>query len=155
MTARRGEGAGGRQKKSTRNPRESTPRDDDGPLADSGPPACHGALETLDRGRTAAARGRKEARRQGLRRDGELMEGCWGNSSFARRPRLSPLLLPHPRSPPPDTQGAGSGIGKATAELFAQHGASVLCVDINRKAVEESAKEINEAIGGAFAGVWG
>jgi 2-hydroxycyclohexanecarboxyl-CoA dehydrogenase len=43
--------------------------------------------------------------------------------------------------------GAGSGIGKATAELLTAEGATVLCVDIN----EVAAKETAAALGGEAA----
>jgi 3-oxoacyl-[acyl-carrier protein] reductase len=43
--------------------------------------------------------------------------------------------------------GAGSGIGRATALVFAREGANVVCADINEKAVEETAEKIN-ALGG-------
>ena len=43
--------------------------------------------------------------------------------------------------------GAGSGIGKATAERFAAEGANVLCVDINADAVAATVKQI-EGLGG-------
>jgi len=39
--------------------------------------------------------------------------------------------------------GAGSGIGRATALIFAREGANVVCADINEKAVEETAEKIN------------
>ena len=42
--------------------------------------------------------------------------------------------------------GAGSGIGRATALIFAREGANVVCADINEKGVEETAEKIN-AIG--------
>jgi 3-oxoacyl-[acyl-carrier protein] reductase len=42
--------------------------------------------------------------------------------------------------------GAGSGIGRATALIFAREGANVVCADINEKGVEETAGKIN-AIG--------
>ncbi len=38
--------------------------------------------------------------------------------------------------------GAAMGIGKATARLFAQHGARVLAVDINHQAGTETEREI-------------
>jgi NAD(P)-dependent dehydrogenase (short-subunit alcohol dehydrogenase family) len=41
--------------------------------------------------------------------------------------------------------GAGSGIGRASAIRFAEEGARVTCVDINRDAVEVVAREIGEA----------
>lgn len=47
--------------------------------------------------------------------------------------------------------GAGSGIGKATAERFAKEGASVLCVDINADAVAETVEQIRDAGGVAEA----
>ena len=43
--------------------------------------------------------------------------------------------------------GAGSGIGRATALIFAREGANIVCADINEKAVEETAEKIN-ALGG-------
>jgi 3-oxoacyl-[acyl-carrier protein] reductase len=39
--------------------------------------------------------------------------------------------------------GAGSGIGRATALIFAREGANVICADINEKGVEETAEKIN------------
>jgi NAD(P)-dependent dehydrogenase (short-subunit alcohol dehydrogenase family) len=39
--------------------------------------------------------------------------------------------------------GAGSGIGRATALVFAREGANVVCADINEKGVEETAAKIN------------
>lgn len=45
--------------------------------------------------------------------------------------------------------GAGSGIGAATAKLFGQHGAKVICSDINKGAATKVAEEILEA--GGFA----
>jgi 3-oxoacyl-[acyl-carrier protein] reductase len=39
--------------------------------------------------------------------------------------------------------GAGSGIGRATALIFAREGANVVCADINEKGVEETAEKIN------------
>ena len=42
--------------------------------------------------------------------------------------------------------GAGSGIGRATALIFAREGANVVCADINEKGVAETAEKIN-AIG--------
>jgi NAD(P)-dependent dehydrogenase (short-subunit alcohol dehydrogenase family) len=41
--------------------------------------------------------------------------------------------------------GAGSGIGRASAIRFAEEGARVTCVDIDRDAVEEVAREIGDA----------
>jgi NAD(P)-dependent dehydrogenase (short-subunit alcohol dehydrogenase family) len=38
--------------------------------------------------------------------------------------------------------GAGSGIGKATAERLAEEGGKVVCVDLNKDAVEITVKEI-------------
>jgi NAD(P)-dependent dehydrogenase (short-subunit alcohol dehydrogenase family) len=40
--------------------------------------------------------------------------------------------------------GAGSGIGRATAIRFAEEGARVTCVDVNRDAVEETARAIGD-----------
>ncbi|QCK85951.1 SDR family oxidoreductase [Phreatobacter aquaticus] len=47
--------------------------------------------------------------------------------------------------------GAGSGIGRATARLFAAEGASVLVVDRNAEGVEATAAEINAKGGKAIA----
>lgn len=44
--------------------------------------------------------------------------------------------------------GAGSGIGRATAIRFAEEGARVTCVDVNRESAESVAREIG---GAAFA----
>jgi dihydroanticapsin dehydrogenase len=41
--------------------------------------------------------------------------------------------------------GAGSGIGRASAIRFAEEGARVTCVDVNRETVEATAREIGEA----------
>jgi NAD(P)-dependent dehydrogenase (short-subunit alcohol dehydrogenase family) len=46
--------------------------------------------------------------------------------------------------------GAGSGIGRATAELFAEEGANVLVAEIDRKTGEETARSIERAQGTAF-----
>lgn len=40
--------------------------------------------------------------------------------------------------------GAASGIGRATAVVFAQNGARVMCVDIAKDAVSETAAIINK-----------
>ena len=42
--------------------------------------------------------------------------------------------------------GAGSGIGRATALIFAREGANVVCADINEVGVKETAAQVN-AIG--------
>jgi NAD(P)-dependent dehydrogenase (short-subunit alcohol dehydrogenase family) len=47
--------------------------------------------------------------------------------------------------------GAGSGIGRATAERFASEGARVFCSDINEDAVQNTAKHIRDAGGEATA----
>lgn len=47
--------------------------------------------------------------------------------------------------------GAGSGIGRASAALFAAEGAAVLCVDRNAQGVHETAAAIAEAGGRALA----
>jgi 3-hydroxybutyrate dehydrogenase len=48
--------------------------------------------------------------------------------------------------------GAASGLGKAIAELYAKHGASVAIADINQQAADQVAAEIN-AGGGKAIGV--
>ena len=45
--------------------------------------------------------------------------------------------------------GAGSGIGKASAKLFAKEGAKVVVVDINAETAEETAQEIKRGGGEA------
>ena len=45
--------------------------------------------------------------------------------------------------------GAGSGIGRATAELFARNGARVVVADLDRKGGEETAKGIKDSGGEA------
>lgn len=47
--------------------------------------------------------------------------------------------------------GAGSGIGRATAELFGREGAAVGCADINAQALEETVKAIALAGGRAIS----
>jgi 3-oxoacyl-[acyl-carrier protein] reductase len=47
--------------------------------------------------------------------------------------------------------GGGSGIGKATAELFVRRGGSVLVADINEAAAAATAEEIRRAGGQAEA----
>ena len=47
--------------------------------------------------------------------------------------------------------GAGSGIGRASAQLFAREGAAVLAVDRTRDAVEQTAAQITAAGGKAIA----
>lgn len=47
--------------------------------------------------------------------------------------------------------GAGSGMGRATALLFAKEGASVAVVDINEAPAEETVKQIKAEGGRAFA----
>ena len=49
--------------------------------------------------------------------------------------------------------GAGSGIGRATAELFAAEGAQVFAADVNREGVEETIQAIRRAGGRADGGV--
>ena len=39
--------------------------------------------------------------------------------------------------------GAGSGIGRATANIFAREGANVVCADINEANVKETAAQVN------------
>ena len=40
--------------------------------------------------------------------------------------------------------GAASGIGRATALIFAREGANVVCADIDEAGVEQTAKQVNE-----------
>jgi NAD(P)-dependent dehydrogenase (short-subunit alcohol dehydrogenase family) len=47
--------------------------------------------------------------------------------------------------------GAGSGIGRATAELFAREGAAVALVDLAGEAAKEAARQIAEAGGSTLA----
>ena len=47
--------------------------------------------------------------------------------------------------------GAGSGIGKATALIFAREGANVICADINQDAAERISEQIRTANGAALA----
>lgn len=47
--------------------------------------------------------------------------------------------------------GAASGIGRATAQRLAEEGAHVVCVDVQREAVEQTAKSVSEAGGRADA----
>ena len=42
--------------------------------------------------------------------------------------------------------GAGSGIGRQTALLFSKEGAAVVCVDVNEKAAQETARMISNSI---------
>jgi 2-keto-3-deoxy-L-fuconate dehydrogenase len=42
--------------------------------------------------------------------------------------------------------GGGSGIGKAVAEVFAQQGAEVFILDLNKSAAEEVAKAIRPKV---------
>ena len=39
--------------------------------------------------------------------------------------------------------GAGSGIGRATALIFAREGANVVCADINEAGARETASQVN------------
>ena len=47
--------------------------------------------------------------------------------------------------------GAGSGIGRAAALIFAREGANVVCADINEKGVEQTAEAINRLGGQTLA----
>lgn len=47
--------------------------------------------------------------------------------------------------------GAGSGLGRGYSHIFAESGATVICCDINEENAKETAKEINEDGGNAFA----
>src|SRR5450432_4262396 len=43
--------------------------------------------------------------------------------------------------------GAGSGIGRATALIFAREGANVVCADINEDGVKETVAQVNAKSG--------
>jgi 3-oxoacyl-[acyl-carrier protein] reductase len=43
--------------------------------------------------------------------------------------------------------GAGSGIGRATALIFAREGANVVCADINEAGVEQTVEQVNSKFG--------
>jgi 3-oxoacyl-[acyl-carrier protein] reductase len=45
--------------------------------------------------------------------------------------------------------GAGSGIGRAAALIFAREGANVVCADINEAGVEQTAEQVNATFGNA------
>jgi NAD(P)-dependent dehydrogenase (short-subunit alcohol dehydrogenase family) len=47
--------------------------------------------------------------------------------------------------------GAGSGVGRASARLFARHGARVVCADLRTEWAEETVRQIQEASGTAVA----
>jgi 3-oxoacyl-[acyl-carrier protein] reductase len=47
--------------------------------------------------------------------------------------------------------GAGSGIGRATALIFAREGANVVCADVNEAGVEQTAEAINKLGGQTLA----
>jgi len=47
--------------------------------------------------------------------------------------------------------GAASGIGRATALIFAREGANVVCADINEKGVEQTIEQVNAKGGQALA----
>lgn len=47
--------------------------------------------------------------------------------------------------------GAGSGIGRATALIFAREGANVVCADINEDGVEQTVEQVNAKGGQALA----
>jgi len=47
--------------------------------------------------------------------------------------------------------GAGSGIGRATALIFAREGANVVCADINENGVEQTIEQVNAKGGQALA----
>ena len=47
--------------------------------------------------------------------------------------------------------GAGQGVGEATAQRFAEEGAAVACVDINRETVQQTAAAIEQAGGRSLA----
>jgi 3-oxoacyl-[acyl-carrier protein] reductase len=45
--------------------------------------------------------------------------------------------------------GAGSGIGRTTALIFAREGANVVCADINEAGVEQTVEQVNSKFGNA------
>lgn len=47
--------------------------------------------------------------------------------------------------------GAGSGVGRASAELFAEHGARVVCADVRIGWAEETVRRVTDAGGTALA----
>ena len=47
--------------------------------------------------------------------------------------------------------GAGSGMGRETALLFAQEGARIIAADMNKESAEETSKLIKQSGGEAFA----
>jgi NAD(P)-dependent dehydrogenase (short-subunit alcohol dehydrogenase family) len=47
--------------------------------------------------------------------------------------------------------GSGSGVGRAAAELFAEHGARLICADVNEAWVEETVRKVRSAGGEARA----
>ena len=47
--------------------------------------------------------------------------------------------------------GAGSGIGRAAAMIFAREGANVVCADINGDGAQQTAKQIADGGGKALA----
>lgn len=47
--------------------------------------------------------------------------------------------------------GAGTGVGKASAILFAKEGAKIVATDINEESVQETVREIKQAGGDAIA----
>jgi len=47
--------------------------------------------------------------------------------------------------------GAGSGIGRATAQLLAREGAAVACADVDEKTLGETVAAVEDAGGRALA----
>ena len=47
--------------------------------------------------------------------------------------------------------GAGSGVGRAASQLFARHGARLICADINLEWLEETVAQVKQAGGDARA----
>jgi NAD(P)-dependent dehydrogenase (short-subunit alcohol dehydrogenase family) len=47
--------------------------------------------------------------------------------------------------------GAGSGVGRASAELFAQHGARVVCADLRTEWAQETVRRVGDASGTSVA----
>ena len=72
-------------------------------------------------------------------RPGELSRAGKKDEQQCRRPRTI-----SPARPSSSTAGAASGIGRATALIFAREGANVVCTDLNEAGARETAAEVND-----------